>query len=147
MKDLKDKISFRQKQKLKALYNNIKAFGRTNSLTQLAKIYKTDKWGLHFYTPHYQEHFKKFKHKKISLLEIGVGGHESPTDGGNSLRMWKKYFPSGKIYSIDIFDKSMLEETRIKIFKGSQVDQIFLKKVVEKTGNLDIIVDDGSHVN
>lgn len=147
MNSLKSKLSFRQKKKLKAIINSLKSFGKRNDLTALAKLYGTDKWGVHFYTPHYQLHFKPYKYKKINLLEIGVGGHESPFEGGNSLRMWKQYFPYAKINSIDIFDKSNLQEKRIKIFKGSQVDKEFLYGLIEKIGNPDIIIDDGSHVN
>ena len=147
MQNLKDRLSFKQKQKLKAIVHSIKSFGRKNDLTWLAKVYGTDKWGTHFYTPHYQHHFAAFKYKRITLLEIGVGGHESPVIGGNSLRMWKQYFPFGKINSIDIFDKSSLQEKRIKIFKGSQVDKTFLQHVIKEIGNPDIIIDDGSHVN
>ena len=117
------------------------------NLTLLAKLYETDKTGDHWYTPHYMNHLRKFKNKKIKLLEIGVGGYENPKSGGNSLRMWKKYFPFGKIYSIDIYDKSALQEKRIKIYQGSQVDEDFLKKVTNETGLLDIIIDDGSHFN
>ena len=61
--------------------------------------------------------------------------------------MWKKYFPFGNIFSIDIYDKSSLQEDRITIFKGSQIDKIFLNKVTEKIGAIDIIIDDGSHIN
>lgn len=117
------------------------------NLSKLAIIYNTDKWGAHFYTSHYQEHLKSFKYKRIRLLEIGVGGYKSPEKGGNSLRMWKRYFPFGKIFSIDIYDKSAHEERRIKIFKGSQIDPDFLNEVIRKIGEIDIIIDDGSHIN
>ena len=87
--------------------------------------------GAHNYTPHYMEHFKKKRFNRIKLLEIGVGGYEKPTYGGHSLRMWKRYFPNGQIFSIDIYDKSSLQEKRIKIYQGSQVDEGFLKNVLE----------------
>jgi len=87
------------------------------------------------------------KFKRINLLEIGVGGYEDPHLGGNSLRMWKKYFPKGTIFSIDIYEKSSLEEKRIKIFQGSQIDKEFLSSVLRVTGELDMIIDDGSHMN
>ena len=121
-------------------------FGR--NLTSLAQIYNTDKWGAHFYTPHYQHHFSKYRNKRINMLEIGVGGYSNPKLGGESLRMWKKYFPHGNIFSLDIHDKSYHQEARIKIFKGSQVDYKFLDDVLENIGApLDIIIDDGSHYN
>lgn len=119
----------------------------SGNLTKLGKLYKTDKAEEHFYTIHYMNHFKKFRKKKINLLEIGVGGYKSPNKGGGSLRMWKKYFPYGNIYSIDIYDKSALQENRIKIYQGSQVDAEFLKKITDEVGSFDIIIDDGSHLN
>jgi hypothetical protein len=47
----------------------------------------------------------------------------------------------------DIFDKSFLQEKRIKIFKGSQVDIDFLENVCKQAGVFDLIIDDGSHIN
>ena len=144
---LKTKLTEKQIRSLGNLAKSVRTLGKRSNLDELAKIYKTDKCGLHFYTTHYNEHFKRFRKKKLVLLEIGVGGHEDPKAGGASLRMWKKYFPFGSINAIDIFDKSYLQEKRIKIFKGSQVDEEFLKDVIREIGNPDIIIDDGSHIN
>jgi hypothetical protein len=105
---------------------------------------KADK-GLHFYTPQYMKHFKSLKNKRIKLLEIGVGGYSNPNLGGNSLIMWKKFFPFGKIFAVDLYKKDVLKTDRIKIFQGSQVDKDFLEEVTSETGLLDIIIDDGSH--
>lgn len=129
------------------MYKEFLATRNFFNLDELAKIYLTDKGIGHSYTSHYQLHFKKFKFKRINLLEIGVGGYDNPLLGGNSLRMWKKYFPFGNIFSVDIYDKSRLQEKRIKIFQGSQVDEPFLKHVIEEIGDIDIIIDDGSHLN
>jgi hypothetical protein len=107
-------VHFLQQQKIQFLSN----YNRSN-LNKLAKIYSCDKWGKHFYTPHYDTHFRRFRKKKINLLEIGIGGYDNPMVGGASLRMWKKYFSNGYIYGIDIHDKSLLDEKRIKTFKGS----------------------------
>jgi hypothetical protein len=59
--------------------------------------------------------------------------------------MWKDYFPYARIFGLDVFDKSAMEEDRIRIFRGSQDDLAFLERVVEATGPLDIVIDDGSH--
>lgn len=126
---------------------DLRAVGPRRDLTTLAKIYGTDKWGTHFYTPHYQHHFAPFRDKPVTLIEIGVGGYADPNSGARSLRMWKKYFPLGNIYALDIHDKSALQEKRIRIFKGSQVDRTVLHEMVEETGEPDLIVDDGSHLN
>jgi demethylmacrocin O-methyltransferase len=61
--------------------------------------------------------------------------------------MWKKYFPFARIISLDIYDKSKLQENRIKIYQGSQVDPIILDKITDENGQLDIVIDDGSHQN
>ena len=118
-----------------------------DDLTELAIKHGTDKWGSHYYTPHYHHHFSRFREKKINLLEIGVGGYEDPHAGGESLRMWKEYFPHAQIYSLDIVDKRSLEEDRIRIYRGSQVDEALLNSITSEIGELDLIIDDGSHVN
>lgn len=128
-------------------YNHLWGSLMRNDLTRLAIIFGSDKWGNHFYTPHYEHHFKKLKGKKINMLEIGVGGNESKNLGGASLKMWKSYFRKANINGIDIHDKSALQERRIKIFQGDQSDEGFLKKVGNEAGPFDIIIDDGSHFN
>jgi len=144
---LRKTLPFLTKRKLRRYKIYLKTIFHGSNLNKLAQIYECDKWGIHFYTQHYMTHFKNFRLKKVKLLEIGVGGYEYADCGGQSLRMWKRYFSFGKIYSIDIYDKSPIQEHRIQIFKGSQTDEIFLKSVFEKIGCPDIIIDDGSHVN
>ena len=59
--------------------------------------------------------------------------------------MWRAFFPRGLIVGVDIHDKKPHDEARIKTFKGSQSDQVFLERVVSEIGRPDIIIDDGSH--
>ena len=99
--------------------NLLKSLTHWNNLDEIGRIYETDKIIGHYYTQHYDSHFKKMRYKKINLLEIGVGGYKNPKSGGDSLRMWKTYFPFAQIFGIDIYDKKLLEEKRIKIFQGS----------------------------
>lgn len=122
-------------------------FPPASDLTELAQRYGSDKWGLHRYTPYYEDHFRQHRDKAVSLLEIGIGGHDRPDAGGASMRMWRQYFLRGQIYGIDIFDKSALNGSRLRTFRGHQGDESFLAKVLEETGPLDIIIDDGSHIN
>ena len=61
--------------------------------------------------------------------------------------MWRTYFPRSRIYGIDVYDKSPHNERRIKTFMGSQVDEQFLAEVAQTVGRLDIVIDDGSHLN
>jgi len=61
--------------------------------------------------------------------------------------MWRTYFPRGRVYGIDIYDKRLHDERRITTFQGSQADQAFLSAVATAIGDIDIVIDDGSHVN
>ncbi len=119
----------------------------SRDLPRLARWFGTDKEGGHHYTQHYQRHFAPLRRKPLNLLEIGIGGDSSPQRGGQSLRMWKAYFPQARIFGVDIYDKSCHEEPRIKTFRGDQVDAKFLRGLVRQIGTPDIIIDDGSHRN
>lgn len=144
---VKEKTTCETRLKIRYKLRSISALFFMSNLDKLASIHKTDKNRYHFYTQHYQKHFTPFRYKKINLLEIGVGGYENPLSGGESLRMWKTFFPFAKIFSLDLYDKSFLQEKRIKIFKGSQVDLDFLEDVCNQAGLFDLIIDDGSHIN
>lgn len=123
------------------------ARGCRDNLVELGKLFGTDKWGAHWYLQHYQTHFQPLRSQQLNLLEIGVGGYDIPDLGGESLRTWKAYFPNANIYGIDIYDKAALDEKRIKTFRGSQADEAFLRAVMSEIGQVDIIIDDGSHIN
>lgn len=144
---LKTLFTNRQKKGMKNFLQDLKTIFYGRNLNKLASIYKTDKYGSHYYTQHYQKHLSKYKYKRVKLLEIGVGGYKKPQGGGQSLRMWKRYFPFGRIYSIDIYDKSFLNERRVKILLGSQVDREFMTNLVKDINGLDVVIDDGSHHN
>lgn len=120
-------------------------FGR--NLKMLATIYRTDKWNQHWYVQHYEQLFRKMRRRYITLLEIGIGGEANPRKGGNSLRMWRAYFPKGRIFGVDIYDKTPHDRGRIRTFRGSQADAEFLDSVVRQIGKIDVIIDDGSHIN
>jgi hypothetical protein len=121
------------------------AIGR--DLKALALVNNTDKWGSHWYAQHYERHFGPWRRRPVTLLEIGIGGYKDPRAGGGSLRMWRTYFPHGRIYGLDIHDKRPHDERRITTFRGSQTDEQFLSAVLAKTGPPDIVIDDGSHEN
>jgi hypothetical protein len=106
----------------------------------------TDKEGAHGYADAYERHFAHLRSRPIRLLEIGVGGYAEPQLGGESLRMWKEFFPLASIVGMDIYDKSSLAEERIAIVQGDQTDAAFLADVAARYGPFDIVIDDGSHV-
>lgn len=77
---------------LKRIREEFRAWSTDEDLTSLARVYQTDKWGYHFYTPVYEQWFRSLRYTPIRLLEIGVGGYGKSHLGGDSLRMWKRYF-------------------------------------------------------
>lgn len=118
-----------------------------NDLNRLAGLFRTDKWGSHWYTQHYQRYFALLKNKPLNVLEIGVGGYECSDRGGYSLKMWKAYFRRSRIVGIDLHDKRHLSEERIDIRQCDQTDAEALRQLVSEYGGFDIIIDDGSHLN
>jgi hypothetical protein len=145
---LKRMLSDPQRRVLKRLYLSLYSSLYRNDLPKLAVAFDTDKWcAEHWYAEQYQRHFESRRRKKLNILEIGIGGYENPRRGGESMRMWKAYFPNSRIFGIDIYDKTCIDEDRIKTFRGSQVDEDFLRTVVREIGSIDIIFDDGSHYN
>jgi hypothetical protein len=120
--------------------------GRAPSLESLAGLHDTDKWGLvHWYTPHYEQHFRPFADRPARVLEIGIGGYADPESGGGSLRMWQRFFRRGTIYGLDIYEKR-LNIPRVHTVRGDQGDPDFMSALGERIGPLDIVVDDGSHL-
>jgi len=119
----------------------------TDPLSKLAISYGTDKFGFHDYTPNYYKLFKHLRSRPVRLLEIGVGGYQDADRGGESLEVWRDFFPKGRITGIDIQTKEMDLGERVQILKGSQVDPEFLADLVRDHGPFDIIIDDGSHQN
>lgn len=122
--------------------------GEPTDLTELAVRYGTDKWGvMHQYTPHYHRHFDHLRERKLTVLEIGVGGYDDPHRGGGSLKMWKHYFPRATIYGLDLSDKRHFDEDRIVTVQADQSDSARLRQLAEQIGPFDIVIDDGSHVS
>lgn len=112
----------------------------------LAALAGTDKYGQHFYTEVYDALARPHRRRPVTLLEIGVGGYAGWL-GGESLLMWAAYFRKGRIYGIDLVDKTALSRDRIKVFQCSQVDRERLTALAREIGPFDFIIDDGSHVN
>ena len=111
----------------------------TRDLFLQSKRYTT-KWEKYFDV--YDGIFDRFKHKKITFVEVGVLN-------GESLQMWKKYFhPDSKIIGIDFNPEcKKFEKDGIEIFIGDQSDEDFWDNFFKKVGKVDILLDDGGHTN
>jgi demethylmacrocin O-methyltransferase len=112
----------------------------------IALLSLTDKVGAHEYADAYAHHFRPYRNKKITLLEIGVGGY-TYEEGGRSLVLWESYFRRASIAGVDIYDKTHLSRGRIRVFQASQTDEEKLNGIAQLYNGFDIIIDDGSHVS
>lgn len=106
------------------------------------KRFPVHKW--HHYFQIYDRHFSKFKNKIPVIVEIGV-------NKGGSIEMWNSYFDNKcMIYGIDINpDCKKIEDefSNVKIFIGDQNNDEFLNTVKSSIPHIDILIDDGSHIN
>jgi hypothetical protein len=124
------------------------AGGESADLGELAAECGTDKWSaLHRYPEHYDRHFGPLRGRRLTLLEIGVGGFGAADLGAESLRMWKHYFPRAILYGLDIEDKTRFAEGRIVTVRADQTDPVSLAALADEVGPFDIVIDDGSHVS
>ncbi len=116
-----------------------------SGLSDLATEHGTDKQETeHNYAPIYDHLFTPFRQDTFNLLEIGLYH-------GNSIRMWRDWFPNATIYCIDIRQKWI--NLLLKSPEGldrivwDKVDQSNEHQLTEyaKKGPWRVIVDDGSH--
>lgn len=119
-----------------------------NALDTLAVHFGTDKGsqavgrlGPKYYTYAYDQFLQRIRHRRLTLLEIGV--YKSA-----SLRVWSAYLthPGTRVVGVDL-DPACQEyaSQRIHIETGDQADPVFLQKVAERNGPFDVVIDDGGH--
>lgn len=98
--------------------------------------HETDKVA-HGYLPHYHNHFTPLRNQPITLLEVGAWK-------GGSLRMWRDWFknPDTRIMSVDIgHGPCPLDPEKYELIVAD------IKSWVPPEGlELDIVIDDGSHM-
>lgn len=90
----------------------------------------------------YEQYFEKVRYQPITLLELGILN-------GESLRLWRDYFPLGRVIGIDIrLPRQFKDDERITLIQAKQSDGQILRRAVEEfaTEGLDIVVDDASHI-
>lgn len=96
------------------------------------------KWNHYFNI--YERYFSSYVGQEINILEIGISH-------GGSLQLWKKYFGDKvNLYAIDINPQcKKFEDEKVKVFIGSQEDEVFLQQILPVLPALDIVIDDGGH--
>ena len=102
--------------------------------------YKSIKHKSYFAT--YENLFSRFIGKEIVFVEVGVLN-------GGSLFMWREYFGNqARIVGIDNNPEAMRwKEHGFEIYIGDQSDINFWKSIVSKLGKIDILLDDGGHLD
>ena len=106
------------------------------SLIDIGKKYPSSK-NISGFIELYEKYFSSLKDLKINILEIGI-------ENGDSLRIWREYFPNAKICGIDIVKKNF-KIKNVDILQGDQSNYNFLKSLINNYKKFDIIIDDGSH--
>lgn len=108
--------------------------------------YGTDKSSeVHNFASVYDRIFAPLRQTVKKIVEIGIFG-TTPENTGASLRAWEEYFPSARIYGVDLFDYSFIDTERIHTLVADQGTVEGLGKIIAATGGeIDIIIDDGGH--
>jgi hypothetical protein len=119
------------------------------TLDEIALRHGTDKSSAHHgYTKIYEKYFEPIRDAVFVLLELGTGAYWKKDDGFQGAKTWADYFQNALIATIDIYEKTPpTSHPGIQFFQGSQDDKDFLYRVIEKTSEPSIIIDDASHIN
>lgn len=117
---------------------------KNSLLHQIGLKHGTDKALIQYkgisYLDIYERYFSSIRDDVKNIVEIGIFN-------GKSLSMWEEYFPNANIIGVDINPACKAYETdRIKIFIGDQNDDNFLKDLSNQFKDIDILIDDGSHI-
>jgi hypothetical protein len=126
-------------------------------LSDLFNKYGSDK-DRNGYSPYYESLFHHIRHRKMKMLEIGIGtmipGVHSSMVGyalngykpGGSLRAWRDYFTNGSIMGCDVQPDTQFSCDRIETRLADSTNAESVDMVLENR-DFDIILDDGSHLD
>ena len=119
-----------------------------NHAVSLEELFKSktakasDKWAA--YLPHYASQLSAYRHKPISLLEIGV-------QNGGSLEVWAAFFPhASHVIGCDINPKCgelTYENPIIHVVVGDATHPDVTQQVLSYATPLDVVIDDGAHMS
>jgi 8-demethyl-8-alpha-L-rhamnosyltetracenomycin-C 2'-O-methyltransferase len=124
-------------------------------LCELALKYRVDKCPqiYHTYTPEYHKILHPLRNSVTKIVEIGIGNYPLMANiagkeykHGASLFMWRDYFPHAQIIGCDILKEVQFNEERITTYVVDQSNEDSLKDFSDIIKDVDILLDDGSHV-
>ena len=145
----KRNLIYKFKKKTSVDLDNIKF----NTLDELFHHYGSDKANVfklnnksgHGFSKFYEKNFKKFKNKKINILEIG-------SYAGGSAAAFVKYFSNANVFCFDInISNFKYKSKNIHVFGIDINDEKKINKILESIflqynfDGFDLIIDDGSH--
>lgn len=134
------------KKYLKKSYLKLQSILASGELNQYGKIYGTDKineWHSFAgknYLDIYSMYLGPLKDRKMTMLEIGIRN-------GASLRTFRDFFQKGQILGLDINPETSFKENRITTYIGSQNSNEVINKIFEENPEINVVIDDGSHIN
>lgn len=115
-------------------------------LTTLADAFGSDKGSTaHNYTTSYDRLLSASRDHVRSVLELGVLH-------GASLKMWRGYFPTARIFGLDYATEVTreallaLNDDRITVQIGQQTDPVVLDALIAAGAPFDLVIDDAGHV-
>lgn len=94
----------------------------------------------HDYLRHYSNALEARRLAFRNVIEVGV-------QDGNSVRMWQEYFPNAVIHGVDIDSSYKIhEDSRIRIWVLDSTNKRDTDGLInEIDGDIDVMIDDGSH--
>jgi hypothetical protein len=123
-----------------------------NNFTELSDKLGIDKGSIHenhMYSEVYEKMLSKYIDGEPVMIEIGILDPRFP---GGCLKFWDLIFPNMKYYGFDIIDCNHLKCNRDKITtvigdQNSPEDLMEMINTYDLSGNIDFIIDDGSHIS
>jgi trans-aconitate methyltransferase len=137
------------------------------SLAELATIYASDKgstnphsrtpwgWAPHNYTVIYELLFAAHRNVIQTVVECGIGTNNTDVlsnmtgagTPGASLRMWRDYFPNALIVGLDVDERILFQDDRIRTYGVDQTERSTIQEFWEVSGldSVDVFIDDGLH--
>ncbi|HEY8028041.1 MAG TPA: class I SAM-dependent methyltransferase [Gaiellaceae bacterium] len=92
------------------------------------------------YASVYEQYLGPWRRRPFTLLELGVYR-------GESMRMWRDYFPKARIVGLDIDPEAARRAPGFEVYVGSQADPELLGRVTRDLPTIDVVIDDASHIN
>ena len=120
-------------------YTGLPKEGITNFFAEVLERHGSDKSTGHNYHKVYSVLFSDLDSVK-NVFEVGIAN-------GSSLRAWKELFPASEVFGVDLNIDHLIKEDRISTFWADQGDPATFNLVKEAAGigEVDLVVDDGSH--